>query len=194
MSENYYESQRFDEVRLEHETLRGYVFIDCAFYDCSLSESTLAHCTFSECRFFGCQVSAVKSEETEIKFAEFTDCTLMGIDWADFMSGSRFAEPIQKLTDCRLKYNNFVDMTFRKFDFSGSDYAGSMFAECNLTECSFNGCTLKDTEFFKCDLRKADFRNTQGFRIDILSCKMKGARFSCSDAAGLLGVLELKLE
>lgn len=194
MSDKYFESQKFEGIEIDHETLSGYTFIDCAFHNCTLTDSRLVGCTFSECRFYGCSVSGVKSEESEIKFAEFTDCTLVGIDWADFMSGSRFADPIQKLTDCRLKYNNFVDMSFRKFDFSGSDYMGSMFAECVLSECSFNSCPLKDTEFFKCDLRKTDFRGTTGHRIDILSCKMKGSRFSYAEAAELLGVLEIKLE
>ena len=137
---------------------------------------------------------AVKTEHTEVKYAEFTDCVLLGVNWALLLPDGWFASPISRLTNCKLKYNHFMNISFKKFDFSGSDLPGSIFADCSLAECSFNGCDLNGTEFYKCDLRKSDFRRATGYQVDILSCKLKGARFSMIEAVNLLRALEIKLE
>ena len=137
---------------------------------------------------------AVKTEHTEVKYAEFTDCVLLGVNWALLLPDGWFSSPIHSLKNCKLRYNSFMNISFRKFDFSGSDLSGATFAECDLSECNFNSCDLDNTEFYKCDLQKADFRGATGYQVDILSCRLKGARFSMIEALNLLQSLEISLE
>ena len=88
------------------------------------------------------------------KFTDFENCTLNNIDWMSLQGDGAFADPIESLRDCRLKYNTFTEMNLTKFKFAGSVIQRSMFAKCNLVSADFEKCDLLDTEFFQCDMRK----------------------------------------
>ena len=66
-------------------------------------ESELQGCYFSDCKFFNCSIMSISTEDTEVKFCEFTDCILIGINWNTLMPNGRFADPIQRLTNCKLR-------------------------------------------------------------------------------------------
>ena len=85
-------------------------------------------------------------------------------------------------------------MSLRRFDFSSCALLRSTFGECDLFESRFFGCRLEGTEFFKCDLRRADFREATGYEVDVLTSRMKGARFSFPEAVNLLHSLEVTVE
>lgn len=57
----------------------------------------------------------------------------------------------------------------------------------------FKGTELHETEFYQCDLRKADFRDAAGYKVDILDCRLNGAKFSLPEAVNLLADLKIKL-
>ena len=42
-----------------------------------------------------------------------------------------------------------------------------MFAKCEMQMVNFMGTELHETEFYQCDLRKADFRDATGYKVDI---------------------------
>ena len=194
MNSNYYEGQSFQGLRLQEETFTGLQFVDCNFTHCSLDSCTLRHCDFSGCVFLRCRVSALKAETVQMKFGEFEECVLTGVNWSLLQPAGRFSEPISRMERCRLKYNSFSNLNLARFDFSGSELVETIFAECKLSESSFQGCGLQNTEFFKCDLRKADFREAVGYRIDVLNNEVKNARFSLPEAMRLLGPLGIQLE
>ena len=104
-----------------------------------------------------------------------------------------FADPIEKLQGCRLKYNTFTEMNFTKFNFAGNEIQRSMFAKCNLVSADFEKCDLLDTEFYQCDMRKANFKEASGYKVDIFGCKLQDAKFSLPEAVSLLGDLRIKL-
>lgn len=85
-------------------------------------------------------------------------------------------------------------MNFNRFDFRGNCISETLFAECELCGASFYGCDLAKTEFFKCDLKKCDFRDAYGYKIDVLTNSLKGARFCYPEAANLLESLEIVIE
>lgn len=85
-------------------------------------------------------------------------------------------------------------MAFPKFDFSGSSITDSTFAKADLSGGSFHGYDLTDTEFFPCDLRRSDFRQASGYKVDIMSCQVKGAKFSYPEAINLLHYLGILVE
>lgn len=194
MIKKYFENETFENLNICDEVIDGATFVDCRFVNCSFDRCELSFCKVGECDFVKCRFSEIKSDSSEIKFLTFSDCRIFGVNWAMFSSTSRFNEPIAKISSCSLKYNFFTQMNFKKFAFKDSSISSSTFAECNLAESNFNGCDLKDTEFIKCDISKADFRNATGYKVDVTTCKLSGARFSYPEVENLLYSLDIKIE
>lgn len=46
-----------------------------------------------------------------------------------------------------------------------------MFAKCEMQMVNLMGTELHETEFYQCDLRKADFRDATGYKVDILGSR-----------------------
>ena len=132
----------------------------------------------------------------DLSFTEetFEDCRLNEIEWAPLMSNGAFPDPIHTLKECSLKYNTFTEMNFNRFNFSDeNEVVGSMFAKCEMQLANFKGVKLHETEFYQCDLRKADFRDAAGYKVDILGSRLKDAKFSLPEAVNLLADLKIKL-
>ena len=56
------------------------------------------------------------------------------------------------------------------------------FIEARLADAAFTGSNLSGSTFDHCDLRKADFRDTQGLFIDPAKNRVKGARIDMAAA------------
>ena len=67
------------------------------------------------------------------------------------------------------------------------------FVRCEMQMVNFMGTELHETEFYQCDLRKADFRDATGDKVDILGSRLKDAKFSLPEAMNLLADLKIKL-
>lgn len=194
MDERYFENQKFENLKLSGETFRDFRFLECEFNGCTFENCKLAWTRFTDCKFNRCAVISPEPEESCIQLAEFKDCSLIGVNWNSLIPKSRFSDPIASLKNCRMKYNTFSGNGFRKFDFSGNEIVDSMFNECELMESSFRSCKLEGTEFFRCDARKADFRDASGYQIDVMTNKLKGARFSFPEVINLLGGLGIRVD
>lgn len=194
MKKRYFENEKISEIKLNGEIISDYEFVDCEFINCSMENCKLIECTFSSCKFDKCSASNLETQYSMIKYAEFSNCTLVGIEWSTLCPMDSLAEPISKIQSCHLKYNSFTNMSLRKFQFIDTTIKESIFGECELVGCCFKRCNLEGTEFVKCDLQKADFRNAIGYRIDITTSKIKAARFSYSEAINLLDCFNIKIE
>jgi uncharacterized protein YjbI with pentapeptide repeats len=193
MADKFYENKDFENLKLEHERIEGYELYNCTFNNCSFEECVLAHCSFVECRFINCKIVSIKAEFSQIKYTEFEKCNLIGVNWHDLLPAGSITDPITKLKECILKYNSFIHMNFRKFNFSLNTIRDSAFEECNLMESTFKDCRLESTQFSRCDMRKADFREATGYQISITTNKLKEARFSLPEAINLLSELSIKI-
>lgn len=190
-----FENETFEGLSYSSELFEDNRFIDCIFKDCLFEEITVSGCIFSGCTFEKCTVNKLKgSNSSQLQECRFINCRLTGINWSELLPEESFADPIDVLQECRLKYNTFTDMNFRKFSFEGNEITESMFAECELNDSRFKGCKLDRTEFYRCDMQKSDFRNASGYLVDILTCKLKNAAFSFPEAINLLGSLGVKVE
>lgn len=194
MPTKYFEEEKIESIKLEDEVLDYYEFVECVFNHCVIENCKLRYCSFSGCTFLRCRVMNLEAEHSQMKYSQFIECNIAGVDWSYLLSGAKFAGPISKLSDCHLKYNTFSGMLLKKFDFSGSEILSSMFAQCDMTESNFQKCKLEKTEFLKCDIRKCDFREATGYQINIMENKLRGARFSYPDVMSLLSVLEIKID
>lgn len=194
MPANYIEGETFASLRFDEEAFRGLTLIDCVFTDCVFENCLASRCTLTECRFSGCRIEGLKTEYSQVKFLRLENCTITGVNWGLLLPSGGFGDPLEKLTDCRMKYNFFTDMDLRRFAFSGSLLNGCMFSQCGLGESSFADCDLSQTEFFRCNLAGADFRGARGYKVDVPSCEMKGAKFTMPEAANLLYSLGIEID
>ena len=194
MTERYCEGERFTGLSFAGEAFESCDFADCVFVDCSFTKCELDHTTLNECKFVRCEITGLRSTHSSVQSLDFEDCRLNEIEWAPLMSNGAFPDPIHTLKECSLKYNTFTEMNFNRFDFSdGNEIVGSMFAKCEMQLANFKGVELHETEFYQCDLRKADFRDAAGYKVDILGSRLKDAKFSLPEAVNLLADLKIKL-
>lgn len=195
MPEHYYEEQVIKDRKYQNITKEQSKFIDCTFENCSFEDCSITGCVFVNCKFYKCNIISLTSKHSEMKNAAFHKCNLIGIHcWNELLPAGKFAHSIEKLEGCYLKYNSFIEMPFRKFDFAGNIIQESAFEECDLQESNFRDCQLEATQFFRCDIRKADFRDAKGYVIDIPSNKLKQARFSYPEVTSLLASLDIKID
>lgn len=190
----YYENKLFENIKLNGQVLNDMEFTECEFRECSFENCQINRCSFHSCIFSHCGIISLRSKDSQIRFAEFSKCNLIGVHWNELIIKRAVFEPIKKMTNCFLKYNTFMDINFTRFDFSGSSIQESVFDECVLKESVFKGCRLEGTQYLNCDLQKADFRETSGYQIDITANKLKGAKFSFPDVINLLNSLEITID
>lgn len=184
--EKTYDGETFHDLRLSDDKLTGYQFMDCTFKNCSLERVPINGCEFINCTFSDCSVVESPLSHCEIRRARFQSCSLIGINWDPTSASSAFGSPLETVTDCILRYNNFVELTLSATDFRGSVLPGSTFSDCTLFRSTFYNCDLTDTEFLRCDLRSADFRNASGYHIDTPTCNIRNAKFSFPEVVNLL--------
>ena len=189
-----YESRQFTGLDLVETSVSCCDFTDCEFVDCTFENVQVVSCSFLDCIFTNCRFINVSGQRSIMRSSQFSACYLATVNWNHWSSGSNFYDPFTSFKKCHLKYNQFTEMNLNKFDFSGCEIVDSLFGDCKLASSSFKGCKLEKTEFFRCDLSKTDFRDATGYRIDILTTKLKGARFSFPEVVNLLSSLGIKIE
>ncbi|MBQ9709802.1 MAG: pentapeptide repeat-containing protein [Clostridia bacterium] len=189
-----YEGKIFKDVALENKTLLNHEFEDCVFEGCSFVCTTFKGCVFKSCTFVRCRLADVKNEGSDFKECTFKGCNLLSISWADVFTRNSVMPSVARLEGCCIKYGVFSHVNFGKFDFSGNDVVDSMFSDCRLSRSSFKDCNLKFTEFLRCDITEADFRGASGYKVELATCKMKGARFSFPEVVNLLNGLGIEIE
>lgn len=111
MNGRRFEGGTFEGIVKKDCTLEGYTFCDCTFSGCVLENVRLVRCAFSGCRFTGCRVSEPETLHSTVSLAVLTDCALVGVDWARLLPAGMFAEPLEAMKGCRLKYNGFSKST-----------------------------------------------------------------------------------
>jgi len=193
-TQKVYENERFSNLTSTGESYEDLIFSECEFEDVTLMSPSFTRCVFRDCRFIRCRIESPRARETFLTRAEFDGCFLSGVQWCEFVPGNRFSEMLCAVRDSTVRYSNFSQMSFPKFDFSSVGLIECMFAECDLKTACFRGTELSRTEFFRCDMQEADFRDAFGYQIDVLTCKVRGARFSFPEAIGLLGSLGVKID
>lgn len=194
MQEIYMEEKLITDKKFQEITMEKCEFIDCDFENCSFEECKIVNCIFRNCSFYNCTIISLSSQHSEVRNLILKKCNLIGVHWNELLPAGKYAYAIDRMENCYIKYNSFVEMNFTKFDFSGNSIQESEFEECNLQESNFKDCGLERTQFYKCDLRKSDFRNAIGYVIDITSNKVTNAKFSYPEVIHLLDTLQINID
>ena len=182
----YFESQVFEGTT----GLQRGEYENCTFISCDLSESDFTGFKFIDCTFEGCNLSMVKLAATAFQDVTFKDSKMLGIRF-DTASGFGLSFSFE---NCRLGHSSFFRLKLRKTRFVHCDMEGVDFGEADLTEALFESTKLVQAIFDNTILEKADLRTASGFSIEPERNKLKKARFSKANIAGLLDKYQIKVE
>jgi uncharacterized protein YjbI with pentapeptide repeats len=94
---------------------------------------------------------------------------------------------------CQLDYCSFYNLKLKKSTFLHSRMLEVDFTQSDLSGADFQGSDLSGVVFSQTVLEKADFRQSQGFRIDPELNRLKGARFDLDGLPGLLDKYGIKI-
>lgn len=132
--------------------------------------------------FKQCNFSMADIDGTGFRNAVFFGCKMLGVD---FTRCSKFAFSLS-FTDCHLDYSNFFGTKLKKTIFKNCTLKDVEFTEADLTASEFLDCDLTSAKFSNTNLEKADFRTAVNFAIDPDGNRMRKAKFSSLNIAGLL--------
>lgn len=171
----------FERLTLTDQSLAGFRLEDCTFRNChglglDLSRAHVVGCRFETCDLSNAQVRMARLHETS-----FVGCKLLGLQWvhADDLRNPSFES-------CNLSLNNFTALRLKKTRLVQCNLREADFAQADLSESDFRGADLAGARFHQTTLLKADFRDAQGYIINPMDNKLKGAKFSMPEALGLL--------
>ena len=88
----------------------------------------------------------------------------------------------------------FYKTKIKKTSFKNSQLQETDFTEADLTNSVFDNCNLLQAIFDHTMLEKADFRTSFNYSIDPEINRIKQARFSISEIAGLLNKYDIHIE
>jgi len=190
MNNAFVADQIFEKKDYTEKPLAVADYDACTFINCNFSGSDLSNINFSECEFQGCNLSMSKLAKTGIKDVKFTNCKLLGLhfqDCSDFLFAATFE-------DCILNLSSFCNRKMKKTIFRNCTMHETEFAETDLTNAVFDNCDLANASFLHSILEKADFRTSYNYSIDPERNKMKKAKFSKENVAGLLDKYDIEVE
>lgn len=186
----YIEEKTFAKVDFRNNPLNIGDYENCRFLSCDFSNSDLSDRKFTDCEFVECNLSMVKIIKTVFRDVAFKDCKMLGLHFVTCNElGLAFS-----FENCILSHSTFYKMKIKKTTFKHSLLHEVDFTECDLTDSLFYSCDLTRATFDGTIIEKADFRTSFNFSIDPEINKIKKAKFSLTEIAGLLEKYNLTID
>lgn len=185
-----HQHKTFSNVDYTEKRLVNREFVQCEFVQCNFTGSDLRNNDFEGCHFTQCNFSMTIIDSAGFRDARFTSCKILGVDFTrcnKFMFSFAF-------TESHLDYCTFFGTKLKKTVFQSCSLKETDFTEADLSGAAFHNCDLTRTKFMHTLLEKADFRTAQNFSIDPEVNRLKKARFSAAQLAGLLDKYQLDIE
>lgn len=154
----------------------------CTFVHCDFGNANFADFNFTDCVFDNCNLSLATLSGTTLNTVAFKHCKLAGLHFEncnDYLFSVSFEQ-------CNLHLSSFYKRKLKNTVFTGCNLHEVDFTEADLSGSSFAKCDLPDAVFDNTVLEKADFRSAINYRIDPEQNKIKKAKFSIDQLAGLL--------
>ena len=184
------QNKTFENIDYSEQKITDSEYFKCEFINCNFSKSDLSHNDFMECSFQNCNFSLAILNNTGLKSIKFIGCKLMGLDFTicnTFLFSMSFE-------GCILDYSTFFQKKMKKTNFMDCSLQNVDFSNVDLTMALFKNSDLSGAIFAGTNLEKADFRTAKNYSFDPGENKMKRAKFSKSQLAGLLDKFDLDLE
>lgn len=166
------------------------IYENCTFLSCNFMNVDLSGFTFENCIFTECDLSLVKLGSTSLQDVKFLKSKLLGLrfeDCKDFLFSVNFDE-------CHLNLSTFYQSLLKKTIFKDCYLHEVDFTESNLANARFINCDLTRAIFERANLEKTDFTSSYNFTIDPEKNKIRKAKFSKENVAGLLTKYDIIIE
>lgn len=174
-----------------------------------LMEETIESKVFDECEFIDCTFIGCKFEKCRLITCKFEKCDLSNI----IPMNSEFhevkfttckaigidwtrASKIKELnfTGCLVNYSNFRLLKLPKTVIRKCEVKDADFIETDLKDSDLTGSDFENSIFFKSDLSGVDFTHATNYTIDVNNNTLKKTRFSLPEALSLLSNLDIIVE
>lgn len=182
MSSNYVSDQDYNGLNFSDSPLEQGEYENCIFTNCNFEYANLSGFKFNDCEFTDCNLNMAKVTSTAFREVVFKDSKMLGIDFSscnDFGLSLRFE-------NCQLTNSVFYKLPLKKTSFKDCILREVDFTEADLRNAFFSNCDLSGAVFDRSNLEQTDFRTSHSFSFNPDLNKMKGAKFSASNLAGLL--------
>lgn len=191
--------EEIEDKEFEGLSYSDHIFTDmkinhCVFRNCNFENVVLKNSVLSANKFENCTIMNPHAEFSEMTNSIFKSCNLIGVNWGDYRSNKSYLSLFQKLENNFLKYNSFILVDLKDFDFRTNAFHSALFEECNLSKSYFSECDLSDSQFIKSDLRKTNFTNAKNYYIDLQYCDLKGTKISMVEGLSLLSQLGIEVQ
>lgn len=191
---NVMEEEVFKNLKFIGNKMVNIEYNNCIFNNCSFVDVEINNCKFIDCTFKNCKLNNIIFKHSSFKSGKFINSALIGINWNVITDENMLFAPIAEVSECLFKYNNFLSLKLNKLDFSNCKFQECFFENCSLAESKFNKSIFDKTSFSECNLIKTDFRNANGYIININNNKLKGSKFSFPEVVSLLNVLDIIID
>lgn len=171
------------------ETVLQGTYEECVFRNCDFSGLSLNGFTFENCEFHSCNLSNAEVRNSSFQQVGFTDCKLLGMQ---FHMADPFSFEVY-FSGSQLDFSSFYRCSLKNSKFAKCSLTGVDFTEANLQGIALEECDLKNAVFQNSNLEKTDFRTSFNFTIHPEHNKIKKAKFSLGEVAGLLSVYGIEI-
>ena len=165
-------------------------FDSCRFVNCHFENSDLSTIGFIDCTFEDCNLTNARLNGVSLHDVTFINCKLVGILFIN-CGGFTFSP---RFEGCQLNLSSFYQVNVSNVVFTKCSLQEADFTEANLTGCMFADCDLQRAVFSNTNLEKADLRTSYNFSIDPERNRLKKAKFSLQNVAGLLVKYGVEIE
>jgi uncharacterized protein YjbI with pentapeptide repeats len=187
-------NQTFHALRAEGQELYRTVFQECRFNHASLREAKFHYCAFEECTFDECDLSLMDVQGSAFSSTTFTNCKLLGVNWATAATGGSLLKRPFSFHGCDLSYATFIGLALPELRLVECAAREADFSDADLRGANFRRTLFDGSRFQNSNLTKADFRGATGYAIDVTANTITQARFSLPEAMSLLTGLDIRLE
>lgn len=171
------------------EFLKG-EYENCVFHNCDFSNWDFSGYVFLDCEFTSSNLSMAKLIKTAFRDVKFSECKMIGLHFEncnDF--GLSFT-----IENCSLNHVSFYKRKLKGTVFRNVQFRETDFTECDLTEALFDNCDFEGAIFDGTILEKADLRTSFNYSIDPEINRIKKAKFSLYQIAGLLNKYNIEID
>ncbi len=190
MEPAYHHEKIFDKINFQEYPLSKGEYEECVFKNCDLSNSDLSEIKFIECEFSSCNLSLAKLTNTGVRDLKFKDSKILGLH---FNNCSKFGMSFS-FENCTLNHSSFYQTKIKNTSFKNCQLQDIDFTECDLSSSVFHKCDFLNSTFDRTILEKADLRTSINYSIDPEKNRVKKAKFSLTEVAGLLDKYEIDID
>jgi fluoroquinolone resistance protein len=190
MDESIIENAVLEKVNFAETPLEAPVYENCRFLNCDFTGTDLSGFSFRSCEFTGCNLSQIRNPDLSLNDVAFKSCKLLGLAFQD-------CNPLLfsvSFDGCKMDFSRFMKMKLAGTVFAGCSLKEADFIQADLSGAAFRNCDLMRAVFNGTLLERADFRTAYNFAIDPERNKIKKARFSLNNVAGLLAKYAIVIE